>query len=207
MMKTVLTRLLTCTAVAMAWQPICSIADAEVPPSTLPATQPILEPRNDLPGLPNFSQVSSGLYRGAQPTAEGFRELRRMGIRTVISLRALHSDRADLEGTGLRYVRISCNAWHPEDEDVLKFLKLMRDPANHPVFVHCQHGADRTGMMVAVYRIVEQGWTIDEAMAELPRFGFHPIWTQIRAYLVRFDADAMHGQLEAPEAPRVDTVN
>src|SRR5262245_26418809 len=81
----------------------------------------VLLPRDDLPGLENFARVSEELYRGAQPTAEGMQELARLGIKTVVDLRSFHSDRDELRGTGLRYAHIPCKAWHPEEEDVVRF--------------------------------------------------------------------------------------
>jgi len=178
-----------------------------VTPPAPPATpRPTLQPRSDLPGLPNFAKVSDVLYRGAQPTAEGFRALKSMGVKTVVSLRILHSDRELLAGTGLHYLRISAKAWHPEDEDVARVLKIIDQPENQPVFVHCHHGADRTGAMVAAYRIVKQGWTREDAAAELPNFGYHPVWTQIRGYLERFDRDAMLVTVAKTPTPLLDTV-
>jgi protein tyrosine/serine phosphatase len=171
-----------------------------------PTSQPLAQPRHDLPGLPNFAQVSPVLYRGAQPSPEGFRELKKMGVRTIVDLRALHGDQDKLQGTGLRYVRLHCNAWNPEEEDVIRFLKVMADPANHPVFVHCAQGADRTGCMVAVYRMVDQGWTREQAMAELANFGFHPVWTQIVAFLQQFDPQTVPQTVRDAAAPPVETV-
>lgn len=154
-------------------------------------------PRQDIPGLPNFAQVAPGLYRSAQPTAEGFRAAKAMGIRTVVNLRALHSDRTRLAGTGLGYVHIRSNAWHPEDEDVVAFLAVALDPARQPVLVHCEHGADRTGLMVASYRRAVQGWTLEEALAELPAFGFHEVWAGIRRALERQAPAALKRRAEA----------
>ncbi|MCY3023347.1 MAG: dual specificity protein phosphatase family protein [Planctomycetota bacterium] len=170
-----------------------------------PAREP-LTPRNDLPGLTNYAKVSDALHRGAQPTAEGFAELKKMGIKTVVNLRSFNSDRDELEGLGLQYVHIYCKAWHPEDEDVVKFLQVLKDPKNHPVFVHCQHGSDRTGMMVASYRIVEQGWSVEDAAKELERFGFHKLWTEIAKYLKSFDKDTMLKQVEAAKPVKVEVV-
>jgi tyrosine-protein phosphatase SIW14 len=141
-------------------------------------------PTNDLPGLPNFARVSDGLYRGAQPTVEGFAELKKMGVKTIVNLRSAHSDMELLEGLGLAYVDIPFKPWHPEEEDVLAFLKVVSDPRNSPVFVHCQHGADRTGTMVAIYRVAVEGWDMKEAMEELPNFGFHAIWDDLKAFLL-----------------------
>src|SRR5438128_812424 len=82
---------------------------------TKPEPAELLKPRNDLTGLKNFAQVSPMLCRGAQPGNEGFRTLKKMGVKTVINLRALHSDRKELKGLGLQYVHIPCQAWNPSD--------------------------------------------------------------------------------------------
>jgi protein tyrosine/serine phosphatase len=68
-------------------------------------------------------------------------------------------------------------------EEVVRFLRIVTDPVNHPILVHCQHGADRTGTMVAAYRIFIQGWNPEEAIRELPHFGFHPIWSHLKTFL------------------------
>lgn len=164
------------------------------------------KPRDDLRGLKNFAVVSDALSRGAQPTAEGFAELKRRSVKTIVNLRSAHSDREKLAGTGLQYVEIPCHAWHPEQDDVLKFLKVALDPKNQPVFIHREHGSDRTGMMVAVYRIVEQGWTSDAAVKELPTFHFHPIFGEVVAYLKKFDPAATKKKLEQTTAPTIDVV-
>jgi protein tyrosine phosphatase (PTP) superfamily phosphohydrolase (DUF442 family) len=163
-------------------------------------------PRHDVPGVDNFARVSPTLYRGAQPTREGFLQLQRMGVKTVISFRALHSDDALLAGTGLWYLNIPAFAEHPEDEDMLKFLKVVSDPANQPVFVHCEYGSDRTGCAVAVYRIVAENWTPEQAARELPAFGYHPIFTEIKSYLARFDRAALSKKLQATPAPALKTL-
>ncbi len=170
------------------------------------SSKPKLLPRNDLAGLPNFAKVSDKLYRGAQPTAEGFRTLKSMGIKTVVSLRLLHSDRDSLVGTGLQYLRIDAKAWHPEDEDIARVLKIIEDPKNQPVFVHCQHGADRTGAMVAAYRIVEEGWSNDEAAAELPSFNYHPVWTEVMTYLASVDRASMKERVARTSLQPLDVV-
>jgi tyrosine-protein phosphatase SIW14 len=199
----------------------CTAADAErAAPTTAPAvasetaaTRPVgpttrtaAVPRHDIPGLPNFARVSDGLYRGGQPTAEGFAQLKKMGVKTVVNLRSFSSDRRKLKGTGLRYAHIYCKAWHPEDEDTLKFLTIVSDPANHPVFVHCMHGADRTGCAVAVYRVLVEGWGMEDAVKEMHDFGFHPIWTQIIDYLEDFKPEKVRRKLEKTETPDIDVV-
>jgi len=142
--------------------------------------------RIELPGLPNLHKVSDDLYRGAQPSAEGMRQLEKIGIKTVVNLRSSHSDRDELQGTGLAYEHIEMTAWgKPENEDVLRFLQIVSDGNSLPVFVHCQHGADRTGTVCAVYRIAVQGWNKDEAIEEMTKggFGFHSIWQNLPDYV------------------------
>lgn len=143
------------------------------------------------PGLSNLYYVSDDLYRGDQPTAEGFRQLEAMGVKTIINLRFFHNDREKMADTNLAYEEIPMNAWHAEDEDAVRFIILVSDTSRAPFFVHCEHGADRTGMMCAIYRIVIQGWTKEEAIAEMTRggFGFHGIWESIIEYLRELDVD------------------
>ena len=136
-------------------------------------------------GLPNFNKVSDQLYRGEQPTSEGIKGLKKFGIKTIVNLRAFHSDEDNLAGTGLAYESISFKTWHPEEEDMVKFLKIVTDTSRQPVFVHCQHGADRTGTMCALYRMAVQGWPADDAIKEMKQggFGFHAVWQNLEPFL------------------------
>ena len=144
-------------------------------------------------GLPNFYQVTPQLYRGAQPSALGMRQLRAMGIKTVLNLRSFNSDRDKLRNTGLAYEQIPMKAWHPEREDIVRFLQITTDKNRQPVFVHCQHGADRTGLMCAVYRVAVCGWTKEEAIREMTQGGFgrHIIWTNLVQFIRDLDIDAL----------------
>lgn len=128
--------------------------------------------RLERPGLPNLHQVSPTLYRGAQPKEGGIPQLQEMGIKTVVSLRVFHDDSDLLEGTSLIPEVIPFRTWHPEDEDVVRFLRIVTDPAKTPVFVHCRRGIDRTGTMVAIYRIAVEGWSREEAIREMTQGGF-----------------------------------
>ena len=147
--------------------------------------------RIELPGLPNLYKVSDDLYRGAQPTAEGMKQLEKLGVKTVVNLRSFHSDRQELEGTELAYEEIPATALNVESEDVVRFVRIVTDPNRTPVFVHCRHGADRTGTMCAVYRIIAQGWSKEEAIAEMTKggFGFHSIWQNLPEYVRKLDMD------------------
>ena len=144
-------------------------------------------------GLPNLHRVTDQLYRCAQPTASGMRNAEKMGIKTVISLRAFHSDRDELVSTKLRKERISFNTWHPEEEDVLEFLKLVTQTNNGPYLVHCLHGADRTGTMIAIYRMAVQGWSKEQAIKEMTggQFGYHTVWKNLIRYLNALDVEAL----------------
>ena len=141
------------------------------------------------PGLPNLHKVSATLYRGAQPTANGFAELKKMGIKTVVCLRKLHSDKELLGSNGLAYVAIPMNTWHAEREDVVAFLKVVSDTNRTPVFVHCQHGSDRTGTMCAFYRMAVCGWSKTDALKEMTEggFGFHGVWQNLLQFINKVD--------------------
>jgi protein tyrosine phosphatase (PTP) superfamily phosphohydrolase (DUF442 family) len=145
----------------------------------------------DLPGLPNLHKVSDELYRGAQPSAEGAKQLEKLGVKTVVNLRFLLSDRSKLKGTTLGYEHINVVTFHPETGDVVRFLRIVTDPSRTPVFVHCQRGADRTGMMCAVYRIAVQGWSKDEAIEEMTKggFGHNPIWKNLVTFIRKLDIE------------------
>ena len=145
-----------------------------------------------LAGVPNFYQVTTNLYRGAQPTAKGMAQLKGLGVRFVISLRLLRSDWRELSGSGLKGLNLGMVPWHPNETDVVKFLKAATDTNNLPMFVHCQYGADRTGLMCAMYRVVVCDWTKDEAIAEMRDGGFHfnPGWKQIVSFVEAADVGA-----------------
>src|SRR5205085_2345435 len=123
-----------------------------------------------------------------QPTAEGFAAAEKLGIKTVINLRAFHSDQS-LVSTNLKVARIRSNAWWASAADAVQFLKLVSNTNNGPFLVHCQHGADRTGEMIAMYRIAVEGWSKESAIKEMTAggFGHHSIFRNLRAYLKRVD--------------------
>jgi protein tyrosine/serine phosphatase len=173
------------------------------PPKPLPAEQ---QPSNDIAGLGNFARVSEDLYRGAQPTAEGFKRLKEMGVKTIINLRGSNSEKDKIKGLGFYYLSIPSQAWDPKDEDMVKFLRLLREPKYLPAFVHCQYGSDRTGTAVAVYRLVEQGWSRDDAVAEMKTFGLHRVWSGLEEYVRQLDLRALKARLDAAPAPQPELV-
>ena len=147
-------------------------------------------------GVPSFARVSDGLYRGGQPTDGGYAELKSLGVKAVLSLRMISLDQSRATKRGLQYAHISCKPYHPEDEDVVEFLQIVTDPSRQPVFVHCRHGVDRTGMMVAAYRVVVDGWTRERAILEMRTMGPNGAYVDsIETYINHFDAAAIRAQL------------
>lgn len=130
--------------------------------------------------LPNFHQVNENLYRGAQPRPGGLQRLARLGVKTIVNLRDDDS-RARAEGiearaVGLRYFNLPMgNFGRPAEEQVERVLAVINARENQPVFVHCKRGADRTGTIVAIYRIEHDGWTSAQAKSEAKRYGM-AIW-------------------------------
>lgn len=147
----------------------------------------------ELEGVPNLHKVSNDLYRSAQPTAAGMRNLEAMGIRTIINLRSFHSDRDEIKGTTLGYFHMTMKAWHPEEKEAREFIRIISDPNNLPAVVHCQHGSDRTGAMCAIYRIAVQGWSREEAIREMTEggFGFHEIWSNLPGWVGQLDMEEL----------------
>lgn len=163
---------------------------AETFPTNRPAhwAKPI-----QMEGIPNPHKVSVALYRSAQPSPEDMKKLKAMGIETVVNLRSFHSDRDEIGDTGLADEGIPMKAWHPEEEDAVRFLRIVTNPKRAPVLVHCQHGADRTGTMCALYRVAVQGWSKEEALREMTQggFGFHGIWENLIQWMNGLDIDGI----------------
>jgi protein tyrosine/serine phosphatase len=159
----------------------------------------------EAPGVPNFHQLNDQVYRGAQPTDEGFVSLAKLGIKTVIDLRGTdgHSPRAEqqaVEANGMHYVSFPMHGMAtPSDEEVAKILATLQDATAGPVFVHCMRGADRTGAVMAVYRMVHDQWTNAQALKEAKDFGMSGFQRAIQHYITRFQAS----QLAAFSAPAV----
>lgn len=154
----------------------------------------------DVSGVQNLYRITGNIYRSQQPSKEGFKALKeQLGIKTIINLREFHSDTSKASAQGLVVEELSVKTWHIEDEDVVKVLSILRKKENGPFLIHCQHGADRTGVMSAMYRIVEQGWSKEDAISEMANggFGFHPMWTNIITYLKRVDVKKIKAAVDA----------
>jgi protein tyrosine/serine phosphatase len=184
---------------------LAACAPPLIDPATLPDAGPdgaaLAKPRSDVHGLPNFARVSDALWRCGQPSADGLRWAQQNGLKTVVNLRGLHSDDDELEGLDLRYFEISTSYGEPDADEVAQFLKIVSDPANQPVLVHCWHGSDRTGLMVGAYRRVIDGWSAADTLAELPNFGFNG-YDSIADYLRDLDPDDLRRRMVRVALPQ-----
>jgi protein tyrosine phosphatase (PTP) superfamily phosphohydrolase (DUF442 family) len=127
-------------------------------------------------GIKNFGRVNENFYRGAQPDPEGFAELKKLGVKTVIDLREDRKRQAPewVRAAGMEYVNIPLRASRPATEaETEQFLRLVNDPAKWPVYVHCKGGRHRTGALAAVYRITHDGWSADLAFREMLEYDFN----------------------------------
>lgn len=132
--------------------------------------------------IPNFGKVSPFLYRGGQPKDGGYEALSKLGVKMVVNLRQesetdVAAERKAVEALGMRYVSIPWRGFDkPNDKHIAEFLQLIRANPETPVFVHCRRGAERTGVMVASYRMAMQQWTPEQALEEMEEFKFRGFW-------------------------------
>lgn len=134
--------------------------------------------------LPNFHQVSPGIYRGGAPTEAGLKRLKSMGIRTVIDLRIsprrVAEEKKFAQKLGFTWLNLPMGSDPPTSKQVTQFLSTLKNAsAQSPVFVHCQHGCDRTGCMFGIWRVTQHNWTFDQTWKEMRRYGFNPHWKKL----------------------------
>jgi protein tyrosine phosphatase (PTP) superfamily phosphohydrolase (DUF442 family) len=162
--------------------------------TTAPPTPPIVR----------FGQVSAGLFRGGQPDAAAFEQLKQLGIRTIVNLRRSDEERRTVEALGLRYVDLSTGltpfglSGGIKDDVVRRFFEVVDDPTSGPVFVHCRRGADRTGTLVAMFRIARQGWTAEAAYEEARSIGMRWWHFPVKGQLEAFEARHLSGRTPTP---------
>ncbi|MDR2800743.1 MAG: tyrosine-protein phosphatase [Desulfovibrio sp.] len=148
-------------------------------------------------GLPNLFRVTSELYRSAQPGKTGMVNANRMGIKTVLSLRVSDEDPELSQGTGLFLRQVPIYTWNIGEDEIVSALRVIRDTAG-PVLVHCRHGADRTGLIIAMYRMVFQDWSKEEAKEEMldGGYGFHSVWTNIPKLIEQSDIASIRARVQ-----------
>ena len=147
--------------------------------------------------LKNWYMITPDLYRSEQPNRRGFEEIHAQGIRSIVNLRNDHTDVKLIEGLGFTLIAVPMTASDFTEEDIIRALKAIRD-APKPVLVHCQRGADRTGVVIAMYRIIFQGWSKEEALAELKGggYGFHWYYFNIPSFVKNADVAKIKASLE-----------
>lgn len=138
-------------------------------------------------GVPNFGEVTPHLYRGGQPTREGFKKLAAMGVEIVVDSNRSRRDEELMKRLGMRYVPLPWYCPFPRDEVFAKFLRLMRENPDKKIFVHCRLGDDRTGMMIAAYRMGAEHWSAEEAMKEMHNFGYSGVHHLMCPGLARYE--------------------
>ena len=148
--------------------------------------------------LPNFHKVNEQLYRGAQPLPSGMKQLAALHIKTVINLRGederTRDEEVEARAAGLRYFSVPLPGFgRPSDEQVNRVLAIINDSQNWPVFVHCHHGEDRTGTIIAVYRISHDGWSAEEARKEAKRYGMSRFQFKMKDYINDYARDHKAG--------------
>ena len=123
----------------------------------------------DPSGVPNFHQVNDRIYRGAQPTVEGFQALAKMGIQTIVDLRReaaqARGEQQVVEALGMKFLSVPMEMGAPTDEQISRVMQELNSNAG-PVFVHCHGGRDRTGTVIACYRKTHDAWDSQKALDE-----------------------------------------
>ena len=131
----------------------------------------------------NFHQISDTVYRSEQPDSALSRLMKSQGIDVVINLRSRNKDLEVLSGQGFELKHIPIHTWAISKEDMLEVMQIIQQAKarNQQVLLHCYHGSDRTGASVAMYRIIFEGWSTEEAVREMKQggYGFHPVWQNI----------------------------
>jgi tyrosine-protein phosphatase SIW14 len=174
---------------------------------SVPAAAGATAQKLPLAGVNNAARVGDVLIRGAQPTRQGFAALKEAGVTTIVNLRqsgrGVQWERRVARSFGFQFVHIPVRGWTPpSDAQVARFLKLFLDP-NQRVFVHCYYGDDRTGVMVATYRMAQQHWAAEDAIKEMYSFGFHyylypSMESYARNFPQQFAADSIFAPFRAP---------
>lgn len=174
-------------AAAMFSIPGCGGGDDKSKLTSTTTQKPFAQRLTGVMGLENFARVNPNLYRGAQPTDDGFKQLKSMGVKTVICLRSNHSTKKECEAAGMVSVEMPLKAdlesVPPTDAEIRKFFDVVLDPNRQPCYFHCAFGKDRTGTMAAIYRMEMDGWTPDEALQEMDSFGYHTYYKDFAQFI------------------------
>lgn len=149
----------------------------------------------------NLYQIDEKLFRSQQLEEKEYELLRELQVETIISLRFFDRDEDEevFAGKGLELVNIPLKTWNIKAEEVAKVLwEIEKYQKEGAVLVHCYHGADRTGIVSAMYRVIYQNWTLEEAKRELIEgpYGFHSIWKNIQNFFTEENEKIIRTELE-----------
>jgi tyrosine-protein phosphatase SIW14 len=149
-----------------------------------------------VPGIERFHKVNEKVYRGAQPNAQGFQALAKLGVKTVVDLRESGSRSVEeqkmVTAAGMKYVSIPMQGLAtPVPADIARAAAILNDEAAGPVFVHCRQGVDRTGTVVAVYRMNHDKWDNAKAMAEAKAMGMHWIQKPLQGFIRNYHPETV----------------
>jgi uncharacterized protein (TIGR01244 family) len=150
----------------------------------------------DAPGVPNFHQVNEHLYRGGQPADDGWSSLAKLGVKTVIDLRpasehSIAKEARAVEAAGMVYVsQPMAGLAAPTNEEIRKILALLDSSEQWPIFVHCRRGADRTGTVIACYRIAHNQLANEEALREARWYGLSRLEVGMKHFIQNFHIDS-----------------
>jgi tyrosine-protein phosphatase SIW14 len=141
--------------------------------------------------LPNFHKVNDRLYRGAQPGKGGLKRLASLGVKTVLNLRGEDenslAEQKEAKELGLNYYALPMGGLsRPTDEQVAQALAIINNPENGVIFVHCKHGADRTGVIVACYRMSQENQTAEQAQTEAQKYGMSWVQFGMKRYIADY---------------------
>lgn len=128
-----------------------------------------------------ITKVTDQIYRGPHP--EMMIDLQRLGIRSILSLQTgaqdmfrgrtyVEDEEAEKVGISVSHLRLD-NLRPPTKDQVTRCLRVMTYPPALPIYVHCKHGVDRTGFIIAAYRVLVQGWDVEDALEEMYELGHH----------------------------------
>ena len=158
------------------------------------------------PGIENFDQVDAHVYRGGQPTDEGFRYLAKLGVKTIIDLREADS-RAQAEqrvvtAAGMKYANVPMTGLTPPtDAEITRILTILAGSSNEPVFVHCKRGADRTGAVIAAYHINFNGWDNARALKDAKAHKMSSLQFPRQNYIKTFRPRSVDAKITTAAAP------
>ncbi|MDR1762112.1 MAG: dual specificity protein phosphatase family protein [Bacteroidales bacterium] len=139
----------------------------------------------------NVYKIDTGVYRCAQPDSVAFTELAAMGITEIVNLRSFNTDKKYPQA-GIVFYHVNMQAEYCNYKKIVQVLQLIKN-RNGSIAIHCKHGADRTGLIIALYRIAFQGWTKEDAIDELKNGGynFHAIYGNIPRYIMKIDVEQL----------------